>query len=62
VPEREFEETDHKAGAVKRAIELAIAEEADRAATARVAAADDQSGDPNQKAPTTPVGASPTGA
>jgi anthranilate synthase component 1 len=26
VPEREFEETDHKAGAVKRAIELAIAE------------------------------------
>jgi len=62
VPEREFEETDHKAGAVKRAIELAIAEEADRAATARAAAADDRSGEPNAKAPTTPVGASPTGA
>jgi anthranilate synthase component I len=28
VPEREFEETEHKAGAVKRAIELAIAEAA----------------------------------
>jgi anthranilate synthase component 1 len=27
VPEREFEETEHKAGAVRRAIELAIAEE-----------------------------------
>jgi anthranilate synthase component 1 len=26
VPEREFEETEHKAGAVKRAIELAVAE------------------------------------
>jgi anthranilate synthase component 1 len=40
VPEREFEETEHKAGAVKRAIELAIAETADRvaAATARSAA------------------------
>jgi anthranilate synthase component 1 len=28
VPEREFEETEHKAGAVRRAIELAIAEAA----------------------------------
>jgi anthranilate synthase component 1 len=34
VPEREFEETEHKAGAVKRAIELAIAETADRVAAA----------------------------
>jgi anthranilate synthase component 1 len=40
VPEREFEETDHKAGAVKLAIELAIAEATDRfaASTARSAA------------------------
>jgi len=34
VPEREFEETDHKAGAVKLAIELAIAETADRSTAA----------------------------
>jgi anthranilate synthase component 1 len=34
VPEKEFEETEHKAGAVKRAIELAIAETADRVAAA----------------------------
>jgi anthranilate synthase component 1 len=34
VPEKEFDETDHKAGAVKRAIELAIAETADRQAAA----------------------------
>ena len=32
VPETEFEETEHKAGAVKRAIEMAIAEAADTAA------------------------------
>jgi len=40
VPEREFEETDHKAGAVKLAIELAIAEATDQfaASTARSAA------------------------
>ena len=31
VPETEFEETEHKAGAVKRAIEMAIAEAADAA-------------------------------
>ena len=34
VPEREFEETDHKAGAVKLAIELAIAEATDQSAAA----------------------------
>jgi anthranilate synthase component 1 len=34
VPEREFEETDHKAGAVKRAIELAIAEATDESTAA----------------------------
>ena len=34
VPEKEFEETEHKAGAVKRAIELAIAETGDRVAAA----------------------------
>jgi anthranilate synthase component 1 len=39
VPEKEFDETDHKAGAVKRAIELAIAETADRMAADRAAAA-----------------------
>jgi anthranilate synthase component 1 len=32
VPEKEFDETEHKAGAVRRAIELAIAETADRVA------------------------------
>jgi anthranilate synthase component 1 len=35
VPEREFEETDHKAGAIKRAIELAIAEATDLAEAVR---------------------------
>jgi anthranilate synthase component 1 len=34
VPEREFEETDHKAGAIRRAIELAIAEATDAAEAA----------------------------
>jgi anthranilate synthase component 1 len=34
VPEREFEETDHKAGAVKRAIELAISEATDESTAA----------------------------
>ena len=34
VPEREFEETEHKAEAVRRAIEIAIGDEADRARTA----------------------------
>ena len=34
VPEREFEETDHKAEAVKRAIELAIAEATDQSTAA----------------------------
>ena len=34
VPETEFEETEHKAGAVKRAIEMAIAEAADAAGSA----------------------------
>ena len=34
VPEREFEETEHKAEAVRRAIEIAIGAEADRARTA----------------------------
>ena len=34
VPEREFEETEHKAGAVRRAIEMAIAEAADGATAA----------------------------
>jgi hypothetical protein len=37
VPEKEFDETDHKAGAVRRAIELAIAETADRMAADRAA-------------------------
>jgi len=34
VPEREFEETEHKAGAVRRAIEMAVAEATDLAAAA----------------------------
>ncbi|HEU6439212.1 MAG TPA: anthranilate synthase component I family protein [Terriglobales bacterium] len=34
VPEREFEETDHKAGAVKLAIEMAIAEATDQSTSA----------------------------
>jgi len=39
VPEKEFEETEHKAGAVRRAIEMAIAEAEDRAASMTTAAA-----------------------
>jgi anthranilate synthase component 1 len=40
VPEREFEETEHKAGAVKRALEIAVAEASEAAGiTARVPAA-----------------------
>ena len=35
VPEREFEETEHKAGAIRRAIELAIAEASKRASARR---------------------------
>jgi anthranilate synthase component 1 len=31
IPEREFEETEHKAGAVRRALEMAVAEEAEPA-------------------------------
>jgi len=38
VPEKEFDETEHKAGAVKRAIELAVAETADRVAAAGTSA------------------------
>jgi anthranilate synthase component 1 len=34
VPEREFEETEHKAGAVRRAIEMAVAEAAEGSMTA----------------------------
>ena len=34
VPEREFEETDHKAGAIRRAIEIAFAEATDAAEAA----------------------------
>jgi anthranilate synthase component 1 len=33
VPEREFEETEHKAGAVKRALEMAVAEASEAAGT-----------------------------
>jgi len=38
VPEKEFDETEHKAGAVKLAIELAVAETADRVAAAGTSA------------------------
>jgi anthranilate synthase component 1 len=34
LPEREFEETEHKAGAVKRALEMAVAEASDEVASA----------------------------
>ena len=50
VPETEFEETEHKAGAVKRAIEMAIAEAADSA------------GGSAASGTTTPRGASAPGA
>jgi hypothetical protein len=56
VPEREFEETEHKAGAVRRAIELAIAEataESGQASGAAIGAASPGSGT------TTPRGATP---
>jgi anthranilate synthase component 1 len=53
VPEKEFEETEHKAGAVKRAIELAIAETADRQAAA--------AGDNDGSAGSGPGGAAPGG-
>jgi anthranilate synthase component 1 len=44
VPEREFEETDHKAGAVKRAIELAIAEATDQSTAAAGSGATSRAG------------------
>jgi anthranilate synthase component 1 len=50
VPEREFEETDHKAGAVKLAIELAIAETTDQSTAAA------------GSHPTSPVGTAATAA
>ena len=52
VPEREFEETEHKAGAVKRAIELAIAETADNVAGGAVG-----SGTTTPRGEATPTGA-----
>jgi anthranilate synthase component I len=59
VPEREFEETEHKAGAVRRAIELAIAEAtagSGQASGAASGAASPRSGT------TTPRGATPPAA
>jgi anthranilate synthase component I len=62
VPEREFEETDHKAGAVRRAIELAIAEQADRAVADRAVAERSDVARSAGAATTAPVGAGPAGA
>jgi anthranilate synthase component 1 len=55
VPEREFEETEHKAGAVRRAIELAIAE------AAADAPAGAGSGATTSRGTTTSRGGAPTG-
>jgi anthranilate synthase component 1 len=56
VPEREFEETEHKAGAVRRAIELAIAE------AAADAPAGAESGATTSRGSTTFRGGAPTDA
>jgi anthranilate synthase component 1 len=45
VPEREFDETEHKAGAMKRAIELAMAEATEAAELAESAEAAESAGD-----------------
>ena len=44
VPEREFEETEHKAGAIRGALEMAVAEAAAAAATSTSASAGEGSG------------------
>jgi anthranilate synthase component I len=59
VPEREFEETEHKAGAVKRAIELAIAEAGERSGSGSGDGPGDAagagSGSATPRGPATPV-------
>jgi anthranilate synthase component 1 len=59
VPEREFEETEHKAGAVRRAIELAIAEASAPSGPASGAARGAES---TGSGTTTPRGATPPAA
>jgi anthranilate synthase component I len=58
VPETEFEETEHKAGAVKRAIEMAIAEAADGAAGSAGSGATTPRGDAAPGATPAPIAAS----
>ena len=61
VPEREFEETEHKAGAVKRAIELAVAEAAERPSGRSLVGAGAGSGTTTPRGKLTSAGA-PAGA
>ena len=61
VPEREFEETEHKAGAVKRAIELAVAEAAERPSGRSLVGAGAGSGTTTPRGKPTSAGA-PAGA
>jgi anthranilate synthase component 1 len=53
VPEREFEETEHKAGAIRRALEMAVAEAASQAGSGTTA---------SRGAPRQPVAAGPMSA
>jgi anthranilate synthase component 1 len=78
VPETEFEETEHKAGAIRRALEMAVAEATQAAASAAGSAAESgtttsRGADPAALAPVaaapagaaraaTPAGAAPAGA
>jgi anthranilate synthase component 1 len=60
VPEREFEETEHKAGAVRRAIELAIAEATAGSGSARgLASGAARGAESTGSGTTTPRGATP---
>jgi anthranilate synthase component 1 len=63
VPEREFEETEHKAGAVRRAIELAIAEATAGSGSARgLASGAARGAESTGSGTTTPRGATPPAA
>jgi anthranilate synthase component 1 len=59
VPETEFEETEHKAGAIRRALEMAVAEATQVAASAAASAAG--SGTTTSRG-ADPVAAAPAGA
>ena len=64
VPEKEFEETEHKAGAIRRAMEMAIDEAVAGAGAAAVAGAPGASGEPvdSTAGPQVAVGTGTTGS